>query len=64
MLNLLILVKNTAIKPWRPQQSHYNTSFYMPGIEIKPSLNSEKRKRELNRINHENNELLKRLQMK
>ena len=31
---------------------------------MKPSLNSEKRRRELNRINHENNELLKRLQNK
>lgn len=32
--------------------------------EIKPSLNSEKRRRELNRINNENHKLLKRLQEK
>lgn len=41
-----------------------SSSHFMPGIDVKPSLNSGKRKRELNRINFENNKLLRRLQNK
>ena len=33
-------------------------------LQTKPSLNSEKRRRELSRINYENHKLLKRLQDK
>lgn len=39
-------------------------SMYTNSVEVKPSLNSEKRRRELNRINFENHQLLKRLQDK
>jgi hypothetical protein len=53
-----------ALKPWRQNPSKTNASFFMPEIDMKPSLNSEFRKRELDRINDENNKLLRRLQSK
>lgn len=56
--------RSTVTKPWRPDSSNLNASLYGPNFELKPSLNSEKRRRELNRINYENNKLLSRLQNK
>jgi len=56
--------KNGSIpKPWKTSQQ-INYSLYGPQQEMKPSLNSEKRRRELERINYENHQLLKRLQQK
>ncbi|CAI2365166.1 unnamed protein product [Moneuplotes crassus] len=49
---------------YKPKSTKFSSSFFMPGIEVKSSLNSGKRKRELSRINFENDKLLKRLQDK
>ncbi|CAI2369270.1 unnamed protein product [Moneuplotes crassus] len=60
----IIGTKNPVHHNLRQQPTKLSSSFFMPGLNVKPSLNSDKRKRELNRINFENNKLLRRLQSK
>jgi hypothetical protein len=64
MVIMVHIDTNLSSKPWHQLPAKINASFYMPEIDMRPSLNGESRKRELYRINNENNKLLKRLQSK
>lgn len=56
--------KVVVVKQWDSNANKMNNSLYAPSIDAKHSLNGEKRKRELYRINYENHKLLQRLQDK
>lgn len=65
MSNIINGKHGSIPRPWKSgNKKMTHNSFYTPTIEVKPSLNSEKRRRELERINYENHQLLRRLQQK